>query len=508
MIAPASTKPLRCAIYTRKSVDEGLDQDMNSLTVQREAGEAYIKSQKGEGWLCLPDPYDDGGYSGGNMQRPGLQRLLVDIRLGGIDCVLVYKVDRLSRSLLDFAKLIECFDQHDVIFVSVTQPISTSTSLGRLTLGILISFAQFEREQISERTKDRMASARRKGRWVGGRPLLGYDVSREERALVVNELEAQQVRRMFELYLKERSLTRTVACLQEEGICLKRWVTRSGNSSGGGPINKNGLHRLLSNVAYVGKVCYEGETVEGAHEAIVTEEVFEAVQHQLKANDRNGGVRVRNKHDALLRGLLTCRHCGTAMTHTFSSKKSDKVYRYYVCQRAMKESWSVCPSKSVVAGEIEAFVVERIRGLGSDPALQEEVIDAFLSRQSKARKLCEKDLANMQKQYRKLQQEIQHAIERQMGAAEFSLLEDKRKVCELALQSISVRLERLQGNCLNRNGIIRALSLFHPVWEKLTTPERCDLLGLLIERIAYDGEAGEVEIIWKEEGIHALLENE
>lgn len=499
-------KEIRCAVYTRKSVDEGLDQAMNTLTVQREAAEAYIRSQQSEGWHCLEAKYDDGGYTGANIKRPALQRLLDDIKAGRVDCVVVYKVDRLSRSLLDFAKLSELFDQHGVSFVSVTQQINTGNSMGKLMLNVLLSFAQFEREIIAERTRDRMAAARRKGRWIGGRPFLGYDVAPEGRALLVNELEAIQVRRAFEVYLEERSISQSVRRLRSEGIRLKKWVNRAGNTTGGGMMTKGSLHSMLSNVAYIGKVSYEGEIIEGAHEAIVALDVFEAVHAQLRENNRTGGTKVRNKHDALLRGLLRCSHCGTSMSHSFTKKKSGKIYRYYVCQRAMKEGWTICPTKSVAAGDIEGFVVDRIKALGSDPELQQEVIDSFLNQQAERSQELESDQKRLTREYRGLQQKIQKAIEEQHDAAEFARLEETLKKSDSALQSISSQLAQLQENTFDAESIAHALSLFSPVWEQLKTTERCDLLGLLIEQVKLDGEAGELEIIWKEDGIHALLD--
>jgi len=220
---------IRCAIYTRKSTDEGLEQEFNSLDAQREAGEAYIASQKHEGWVCMPDRYDDGGFTGGNMERPAMKRLLADIEAGGIDCIVVYKVDRLSRSLLDFARVMETFEKHSVAFVSVTQQFNTSTSMGRLMLNVLLSFAQFEREIISERTRDKIAATRRKGKWSGGMPMLGYDVDLRGGRLLVNENEARTVRTIFELYLEHQSLIETVKVLNSRGWATKRWATRKGH---------------------------------------------------------------------------------------------------------------------------------------------------------------------------------------------------------------------------------------------------------------------------------------
>jgi len=224
----ARTPQVRCAIYTRKSTEEGLEQEFNSLDAQREAGEAYIASQKAEGWVCLPERYDDGGFTGANIERPAVKRLLADIEAGRVDCVLVYKVDRLSRSLLDFARMMETFDRYKVSFVSVTQHFNTTQSMGRLTLNILLSFAQFEREIISERTRDKIAAARRKGKWSGGKPMLGYDLEGGPGAskLVVNEAEAEQVRTIYALYLEKQSLIQLARELAKRGWTTKQWTTR------------------------------------------------------------------------------------------------------------------------------------------------------------------------------------------------------------------------------------------------------------------------------------------
>ncbi|MGB9610557.1 MAG: recombinase family protein, partial [Bryobacteraceae bacterium] len=237
---------VRCAIYTRKSTDEGLDSDFNTLDAQRESAEAYIASQRHEGWVALPQKYDDGGFTGANLERPALQRLLSDIRDGLVNCVVVYKVDRLTRSLLDFARIMEVLDKHGATFVSVTQQFNTTASLGRLTLNILLSFAQFEREMIAERTRDKMSAARRKGKWVGGNPVLGYDVRPEGGALVVNEEEAAQVRAIFALYLELGSLLPVVEELSRRGWTLKRWTTRDGKTAGGKTFTRPRLHQLLT----------------------------------------------------------------------------------------------------------------------------------------------------------------------------------------------------------------------------------------------------------------------
>lgn len=272
---------VRCAIYTRKSTEEGLSQPFNSLDAQREAAEAYVLSQRALGWTVVSDPYDDGGFSGGNLERPALQRLLSDIDEGRIDCVVVYKVDRLSRSLLDFTRIMERFEQRSVSFVSLTQQFNTTTSLGRLTMNILLSFAQFEREIIGERTRDKLAASRRKGKWVGGRPPLGYDVTAAGGALVINEGEAAQVREMFALYRHHGALDLVVEELNRRGWSTKRWTSRPGQLHPGQPFSKQGLLRALRNVTYTGQVNYKGAIYPGEHPAVVEREMWEEVNRQL-----------------------------------------------------------------------------------------------------------------------------------------------------------------------------------------------------------------------------------
>jgi site-specific DNA recombinase len=355
-------KSVRCAIYTRKSTEEGLQQEFNSLDAQREAAQAYITSQQQEGWTCLPERYDDGGFTGGNMQRPALQRLLNDMATGLIDCIVVHRVDRLSRSLLDFAKMMETFDKHGVAFASVTQQFNSASSMGRLVLNVLLSFAQFEREIIAERTRDKMAATRRKGKWSGGPPILGYDV--QGMKLVVNEAEAQRVRAIFALYPEKETLRAVVAELQQRGWRNKRWRTRQGRERGGYPFSKTSLHLLLTNVLYVGKIRYRGELYCGEHPGIVEEELWQQVQDQLRQQARSQSP--HHGSGGLLKGLLHCRGCDRAMTPAHS-KKGKRRYRYYVCTGAQKLGWHTCQSPSVAAGSMEEVVLEQLRQLADMP---------------------------------------------------------------------------------------------------------------------------------------------
>jgi site-specific DNA recombinase len=356
--APAQ-RLIRCAVYTRKSTEEGLEQEFNSLHAQRESAEAYIKSQKQAGWVCLPEHYDDGGFTGGNLDRPALKRLLADVDKGLIDCLVVYKVDRLSRSLLDFAKIMEAFEKRQVAFVSVTQMFNTASSMGRLVLNVLLSFAQFEREIISERTRDKIAAARRKGKWVGGKPLLGYDVEPRGSKLVVNEEEAVRVRAIFDMYLKHRGLIPVVQEVEKRGWLTKRWQTRKGHFRGGQKFTKSSLHHLLTNPVYLGKVKYKKEVHPGEHLAIVLPDVWKQVQDLLR--QKGPGTTVRTESHSLLKGILRCKPCGFAMTPAFAAKNGGKRYRFYACVNAIKRGRQVCPSKSLPALEIERLVIEQIR---------------------------------------------------------------------------------------------------------------------------------------------------
>jgi DNA invertase Pin-like site-specific DNA recombinase len=280
---------MRCAIYTRKSTEEGLAQEFNSLDAQRESAEAYVLSQRAAGWTALPQRYDDGGYTGANLERPAMRRLQTDIAAGLVDCVVVYKVDRLSRSLLDFARLMGEFDQRGISLVSVTQQFNTTASMGRLTLNILLSFAQFERELIAERTRDKMAASRRRGKWMGGIPPLGYDVRAGGGKLIVNEEEARLVRAIFALYLEHGDLILVLSQTQQRQWTTKQWMTKNGRLHPGRPFGRQDLKRVLTNRQYTGKVHYQGQSYAGEHAAIVEERVWQRVQSMVVKDRRSNG---------------------------------------------------------------------------------------------------------------------------------------------------------------------------------------------------------------------------
>jgi site-specific DNA recombinase len=285
-------RKLRCAVYTRKSTEEGLDMEFNSLDAQREACESYVASQKAEGWLLIPDHYDDGGFSGGTLERPALQRLIADIEGGRVDVVVVYKIDRLSRSLMDFAKLVEVFDRHNVTFVSVTQSFNTTTSMGRLTLNILLSFAQLEREVIGERIRDKFAASRKKGMWMGGWAPLGYDI--KDRQLIINEAEAATVRALFQRFIRCGSMTKLVVALRSEGMTTK----------GGKPIDKGYVYRILNNRVYLGEAVHKGIAYPGEHQGVIDQTLWDRAHNILRESPRKRAMHTRAQTSALLKGLI------------------------------------------------------------------------------------------------------------------------------------------------------------------------------------------------------------
>ncbi len=353
------TKPvlrkLRCAVYTRKSTEEGLDQEFNSLDAQREACEAYVASQKAEGWVLVPDRYDDGGYSGGNLERPALKRLMADVESRRIDILVVYKIDRLTRSLMDFSKLIEVLDRSSATFVSVTQSFSTTTSMGRLTLNVLLSFAQFEREVTGERIRDKVAASRKKGMWMGGWAPLGYDI--KDRKLVVNAKEAAHVRFMFERFVRLGSVTKLIPILATEGIKAKS----------GKPVDKGYLYRIITNSVYVGEARHKGTSYPGEHKAIVDRKLWDRVQAILKESPRKRAANSRARTPALLKGLIFGPN-GTAMTPSHT-RRNGKLYRYYVDMDVLKRGAEPGPASRLAAGDVERAVIDQLRAILRAPEI-------------------------------------------------------------------------------------------------------------------------------------------
>jgi site-specific DNA recombinase len=508
----ATVKLVRCAVYTRKSTEEGLEQEFNSLDAQREAGEAFIRSQAGEGWALLTERYDDGGFTGGNTDRPALQRLMADIEAGKIDCVVVYKVDRLSRSLLDFAQMMQTFEKRKVSFVSVTQQFNTGTSMGRLVLNVLLSFAQFEREIISERTRDKIAATRRKGKWAGGHPILGYNVDPNGYKLTVNATEAERVRAIFGLYLEHESLLPVVKELAKRKWVNKRWQTRKGPERGGEPFTRTSLYRLLTNVAYVGKVRYKTEVHDGEHPGIVDPVIHQKVQDLLRRNGMTGGASVRNQFGAILKGILCCRPCGCAMTPAHTTK-GNRRYRYYVCCSAQKKGWDTCPSKSIPAEQIERFVVDQIRCIGRDQTLLGEVL-------GQARTQCEARTTELETEERGLARDL-GAWHKEVGrlSAQFKPGEDNGELVgrladlheriglvEGRVKQVREQIKTVTGQIIGEEDATRALSAFDPVWGTLTPREQARVVGLLVDRVVYDGSKQKVTVTFHPTGIKTLAD--
>ncbi len=345
---------IRCAIYARKSTEEGLEQEFNSLDAQRESCEAFIKSQRGLGWVALSSRYDDGGISGGTMERPALQQLLSDIKAHKVDTIVVYKVDRLTRSLSDFAKIVEVFDAHEVSFVSVTQQFNTTTSMGRLTLNMLLSFAQFEREVTGERIRDKIAASKKKGMWMGGLPPLGYDI--KDKKLVVNRGEAATVRTLFHLYLQLGTVTKLVEEALRLGLVTKRRVRSGGRITGGHPFTRGHLHQFLTNSIYVGEVVHKGARYPGQHDAIVERATFDAVQRRLTDNAATRHSATNTKAPSLLTGVVYD-ETGDRLCPTHANKKGRR-YRYYISKRLMHRTGAVDDGWRVPAKELDGAVVQ------------------------------------------------------------------------------------------------------------------------------------------------------
>ena len=503
-------KVVRCAICTRKSTEEALQQEFNSLDAQREAAEAFIVSQKHEGWQVVADHFDDGGFTSGNMDRPALKRLLAAIEARTIDCIVVYKVDRLSRSLLDFARIVEIFDRNGVSFVAVTQQFNTTSSLGRLTLNILLSFAQFEREIISERTRDKMSAARRKGKWIGGHPVLGYDIDPKGGRLVVNPVEAKQVRTLFDLYKSKGSLLPVLQEIQRIGLVSKEWTTKDGRARGGKPFTKSSLHSTLTNIIYTGMVDHKGVLYQGEHERIVDPKTWEKVSKTLQRNGFDKGAVAKNKLGALLRGLLFCVPCGTPMMHTYTMRKS-KRYRYYVCYKAQQQGWQNCETKSVSAHAIESAVLDSIRRIGSDPALAEKVAFEAVDQVRRFQRAldCESDL--LRKSLRQLSQKLARvaadtSVDSSVRFDRIVTLQREIETTQHRLTELAAQRKSFDQDRINENDLLTTLAEFDSIWSSLVTREQEQLIQLLVAKVGYDGRTGKVTVNFRSAGAKELCQ--
>jgi site-specific DNA recombinase len=498
----------------RVSTDEQASGDFTSLDAQRESCDAYIRSQQHDGWVSLPTNYSDTA-TGKNMKRPGIQRLLTDVRAGLVDAVIVYKFDRFSRSMLDFLTLIKEFDERNVVLVSVSQRIDTSGPTGRLFLQILAAFGEFERELIAGRTKDKMQAMRKRGTYIGGMIPLGYDLDPQSKKLVVNPEEAIIVRELFRLYLERQGLVGVVTEATARGWYTKRWITKAGKSFGGTPFTKLSLRNLLTNLVYVGRVQVDGVEYDGDHEAILDRATFDTVQEILQGNARAGGYHLGNRNPAaLLRGLLRCGDCEKAMTHVPTKKPDGTTYRYYRCTTAQKEGAARCPSgSSLPATEIEQFVIDRLRGIADDP----EQVDA-IAREATAltairMQEVQIDIATWEVRANELDHEITRLRERLALAPEqthdiilihLQALESQLIDLLEGLERCRVEAAGLQAQRLTPRVFKTALTYFDPVWEVLYPQERARIVQLLIESVEYSGARGTLGLTFRPSGVLRL----
>ena len=494
---------IRCAIYTRKSHEEGLDQEFNSLDAQRQAGEAFIESQRHEGWQCLPKRYDDGGFSGGTMDRPALDELLDDICAGRIDCVVVYKVDRLSRSLLDFAQLVSLFDEHEVSFVSVTQQFNTTTSMGRLTLNILLSFAQFEREIIGERIRDKKLATARQGKYIGGQPVLGLDII--DKRYVVNTDEANIVRRMFEMLLELQSCRKVAEALNAEGIVTKRYRTKTGKEFGGKPWKGRAVYDVLTDQKYIGKIVHKDKAYPGEHDAIVKDELFEKVQAVLSANKTYA-----HKHQverfALLRRMLRCGECGSMIQPAWTNNHG-REYRYYTCSKRIKTGYRKCKLPTLPAGEIESLVVDQLRALLRHPDV---IARTYREIQKRAASGPDQETIERLAALRQRREHIQDSIRAVLSLGDQNgFMTDELKRLNGELNSLDRSIEQIDSQPVDTEpielaSVTDALQRVDPIWEVLHPEEQRRVLELLVETITVSKD--NVEVRFRANGIEQVVE--
>jgi len=484
------------AIYTRKSTDAQLEKEVHSLSVQRASAESFIESQKYRGWFCLDARFDDNNISGATLDRPALHRLINLIKKGKVKVVVVNRLDRISRSLSQFLELTAFFEEYDVALVSVTQNINTGDAMGRLMLSIIISFAEFERELIRERVTERMHAARKNGQFIGGRPVLGYNIKPEGRELEIDEVEAIRVHEIFTLYLELRSVKATAKELRRRGWNNKKWVSRQGKVSGGSPFSANGLHHLLTNPIYIGKVTLKGEVFDGKHEALMDPELFQQVQTMLAKNSVTDGSRKRNRHSALLKGLLHCTACDTSFEHTYTKKKN-RMYCYYTCGHKRREGAQACPSPSLPAGEIEELVVSQILSVGTDPTLQNLVCSQLADVVEKKSKELTQQKKTAKQQLTRLHRELESSRQFDASASLIHLLESKLRDAQALLEDLE---SATPPQIPEKRKIIAALQNMQALWPSFNEGEKCAFIKTLIRRVDYDAVEENITLHFTDEG--------
>lgn len=494
-------KTVRCAIYTRKSHEEGLDQEFNSLDAQRESAEAYVRSQVHEGWKLLPTRYDDGGFSGGTIERPALSQLMEDIRYGLIDCVVVYKVDRLSRSLLDFSKLVALFDEHDVSFVSVTQQFNTTTSMGRLTLNILLSFAQFEREIIGERIRDKKLATARQGKYIGGQPKLGLDIV--DRRYVINEKEAKLVRRIIRMLLELESCRKVAEKLNAEGILTKRYSTKTGKTFGGTPWIGRRVYDVVTDQKYIGKIVHKGVAYDAEHKAIVSQKQFDAAQKMLAKNKTYTHEHQKQRF-ALLRRMLRCGECGSLIMPAWT-KNHGREYRYYTCSKRIKTGYAKCKLTSLPAGEIESMVVDQLRSFFQNPDVIARTFRevAILAKDGPSADELAR-LEELRARRKRVGQAIRSLLTLNDPESEFLQAELKDLHGQLKSLDESIRqIETRPATEADLETVTSALQRLDPIWDMLYPEEQRRVLELLVDEIDVGRTA--VTVQFRADGIEQIV---
>ncbi|MDF7809466.1 recombinase family protein [Pontiellaceae bacterium B12219] len=483
-------------IYARKSTDAKLEQQVNSISVQCDSALSYIESRKHLGWYALEEKLIDNNISGATMKRGGIERLKQLILAGKVKVVVVNRLDRISRSLSQFLDLMAFFEKYSVALVSVTQNINTGDAMGRLMLQIIMGFAEFERELICERVTERMHAARRNGQFIGGRPVLGYNIVPEGRALVTDEMEAIRVREIFGLYLELRSVKAVVRELERRKWHNKKWVTRQGKVTGGNSFSTSSLYNLLTNPVYVGKVKLKDEVFDGQHDGIVDPDVFEQVQTLLSENTARKGSRKRNSHDALLKGLLVCSACNAPFTHTYTTKKN-KLYRYYTCSSKRMNGAHVCPSPSIPAGEIENLVTEQLLAIGTDADLQDLVYEQLTEAiDNKKANLASQKMAARQ-QLKRLDKELVSSREFEAPMSLIRHLEEKRREAVECLENAET------GDIWHlpsRKEITGLLRDMQGLWPTFNTGEKCAFVKTLVRQVEYDAVEGNITLHFNEDG--------
>jgi DNA invertase Pin-like site-specific DNA recombinase len=484
---------MRCAIYTRKSTTHNLDLEFSSLDAQREACEHYIKAHAHEGWTIVDQNYDDGGFTGANTERPAFQRLLADVEAKKIDLVVVYKVDRLTRSLLDFARLMDRFSTHGAAFVSVTQNFSTANALGKLTLNILMSFAEFEREMIAERIRDKLRASKRRGKWTGGRVPYGYDLA--DKRLVECPQEADIVREIFQTYTKCQSATTVARRLNARGLTTARYAAK-GFTTRAQPWAKFDILRILKNPVYIGRVRTGGVEHPGEHLPLVDGEAFRGAQERLSTfAERRGSVR---NEAYLLTGMLRCGVCGGSMTSS-TTRRNGHEYRYYGCRTRSDRGKEACAARRVSAKPLEDMVVQRLRQEASRPGLVREIKKELATQVTERRKQVASDRERLPRELTRLRAEaerLQVAIGRTTGEVREGFAERLLSLTE-QIASNQERFERIEGEAgaleefdANAEWVVEALGRFDGVWDVMTLESRRRLLHALVASVTYNDATG------------------